>query len=303
MGADFRYRRLGYVALNVTDLDRSTAFLTDVFGLDHVEDGAGGERFFRVGTSHHDVVLAQADKPAFVRSAWELETEDDVDVAFAYFEKIGVSPSWVGDNEIGSLRLERAFRFREPINGVEHEYFSDMTQISAPLQNRLTSFQGGTHFGLCVPDAKAVSDYMCENMGFLVSDYLEGWAVSLMRAFPNPNHHSFAPVGLPTGQLGYHHMAFMVNSIDDIGKLLNRIKKFDVKIQFGIGRHPTSGSIHLYVYDEDFLVWEYTLGMEQFPEIGARKARRMAMSPGNYDLWGAMPDMEYAGRQPMVLTA
>jgi 2,3-dihydroxy-p-cumate/2,3-dihydroxybenzoate 3,4-dioxygenase len=154
-----------------------------------------------------------------------------------------------------------------------------------------------------MPNPKKMADFMTENMGFMVSDYMEGHVAALLRAFPNPNHHSFAPLPSMTGKLEFMHVAFMVNTIDDIGKLFNRARKYDVKIQFGIGRHPTSGSIHLYLYDPDFFVWEYTLGMEQFPEIGARPPRRMSTAPENYDLWGAVPDKEYAGRAPMVLTS
>jgi 2,3-dihydroxy-p-cumate/2,3-dihydroxybenzoate 3,4-dioxygenase len=99
----------------------------------------------------------------------------------------------------------------------------------------------------------------------------------------------------------FHHVAFMVNEIDDIGKYLNRAKKHDVKIQFGIGRHPTSGSIHLYLYDPDYFIWEYTLGMEQFPEVGAREARRMSANQEDRDLWGATPDREHAHKLPGVL--
>ncbi len=79
----------------------------------------------------------------------------------------------------------------------------------------------------------------------------------------------------------------MVESIDDIGKLFNRIEAHGVKRAFGIGRHPTSGSIHLYIFDPDSMVWEYTLGMEQFPEVGARPPRFMSAAPEDYDLWGA----------------
>ena len=64
----------------------------------------------------------------------------------------------------------------------------------------------------------------------------------------------------------------MVQEIDDIGRLFNRIKVHDVKIQFGIGRHPTSGSMHLYVYDPDFFARNYVvvdgLPNKRDPETG-----------------------------------
>lgn len=302
MTVDFRYRRLGYLTLQVSDIEATSAFATDVFGMDANGQGDDGARFFRIGSSHHDIMLVSGDKPAFARSSWELESEEDVDKAFAHYARIGLNPAWVSADEAKSLSLERAFRIVEPMLKSTWEYYSRMSYTTVPRKNLLTNFQGGKHYGMVVPDCKAVTDYMVENMGFLVSDYLEGWGASLLRAFPNPNHHSFAPLGFPAPHAMFHHLAFMVNEIDDIGKLFNRIKRFNVDVQFGIGRHPTSGSIHLYIYDPDNFVWEYTLGMEQFPEHGAREPRRMSSAPENLDLWGAVPDTSRAAKFPGIIT-
>lgn len=298
----FRHRRFGYIVLDVTDLEKSTAFATEVFGLDIAGETAAGGRFFRSGTKHHDVLLRPAKEAAFVRASLELETEDELDKAHAHFSQLGWKPQWVAEDEARELRLERAFRVREPVCGIEWEYYSRISYTTVPLKSQLASFQGGMHFGLMLPNCKAMTDSMVEHMGFAVSDYLEGWPISLLRARPNPNHHTFAPVGHPKGKLGFHHVAFMVNSIDDIGRLFNRVKKMNVKVQFGMGRHPTSGSIHLYIYDPDNMVWEYTLGMEQFPELDPREPRRMMATPDNFDLWGAVPEMDTFMEPVKVLT-
>lgn len=298
MAVDFRYRRLGYLALNVTDIEKSTKFATEVFGMDPAGEGEGGARFFRIGAGHHDIMMTQADKAGFARSSWELESEEDLDKAMAHYQRIGLAPQLIPQDEAAMLGLERAFRIVEPQLNTVWEYYARMSYTSVPRKNSLTKFQGGKHYGVIVPDCKSVTDYMVENMGFLVSDYLEGWKASLLRAYPNPNHHSFAPLQFPAPKAMFHHLAFMVEEIDDIGRLFNRIKRFDVEIQFGIGRHPTSGSIHLYIYDPDFYVWEYTLGMEQFPEEGAREPRRMSSDPANLDLWDAVPDTKHAGKFP-----
>lgn len=303
MAVDFRYRQLGYLALNVTDIERSTAFATDVFGMDRSGEGDGGARFFRIGDRHHDMMLIPSDQASFVRSGWELETEDDVDKAMAHYRDIGLAPQLIAQNEANMLGLERAFRIVDPKLGSTWEYYARMSRTTVPCTNGQTKFQGGKHFGLVVPDCKSLSEFMIENMGFLNSDYLEGWRASLLRAFPNPNHHSFAPLQFPAPRPTFHHVAFMVEEIDDIGKLFNRVKRFDVGIQFGIGRHPTSGSIHLYIYDPDYFVWEYTLGMEQFPEHGAREPRRMSADPANFDLWGAVPETVHAAKFPPVVAA
>jgi 2,3-dihydroxy-p-cumate/2,3-dihydroxybenzoate 3,4-dioxygenase len=298
----FRHRRFGYVVLDVTDIDKSTQFATEVFGLDPAGEGSGGQRFFRCSPKHHDIVLRPAKQAAFVRASLELETEKDVDQAHAHFARLGWSPRWIEARETSELGLERALRVRDPVNRVEWEYYSKISYTSAPLKNRMTDFQGGLHFGLLVPDCKSTVDMMCKDMGFAVSDYLEGWPIALLRAQPNPNHHSFAPVRHPAGKLGFHHVAFIVNTIDDIGRLFNRVKRLGVKVQFGMGRHPTSGSIHLYIYDPDNMVWEYTLGMEQFPELNPREPRRMSASPDNFDLWQAVPEMDTFMNPVTVIT-
>ena len=306
MPVDFRYKEMGYVALNVTDIDRTTAFGTEVMALTLAGDGPSGERFLRCSPNHHDVVLHKADKPGFLRSGWVLETQDDVERAFAHFDKnLELDPKWISDEERAALGLSfaPAFRVREPTTRAQYDYYAKMEYVSAPLEHReIAQIKNLGHFGLVVPNCRATTEYMVANMGFVVSDYLGPYHVTLMRAFPNPNHHSFAPVQSPQGRCAFHHMAFMVTEIDDIGRLLNRTKKFNAGIAFGIGRHPTSGSIHLYVYDPDDMVWEYTLGMEQFPEENPREARNMSTKPENFDLWGAVPDAGFLEKGADVVT-
>jgi 2,3-dihydroxy-p-cumate/2,3-dihydroxybenzoate 3,4-dioxygenase len=300
MGSNFRYKRLGYVALTVTDIEASTRFLTDIFGLDYVEQADDGTRFFRVGSGHHDLMLTPARQASCLRWAWELESPQELEAAFAHYRTLGLDPFWLEATDCQLLSIARAFRVVDPVIGATWEYFIEMTNYCSPLRNRLTSFQGGKHFGICVPDNRAMTDFLCDAAGFLMSDYVGGKQISLVRAWPNPNHHSIGTVETPGKPTRLHHIAFMVNEIDDIGRLFNRCQHSAVDIHFGMGRHPTSGSIHLYIYGPDNFVWEYTLGMEQFPETGARQPRSMSANPEHYDLWGAMPDDSRSDLLPVV---
>ena len=69
MPVPFRYRKLGYVALNVTDIARTTEFATRTFVLENSGTGPSGEQFLSCGPEHHDVVLYQSKEPGFVRGA------------------------------------------------------------------------------------------------------------------------------------------------------------------------------------------------------------------------------------------
>lgn len=297
MPVNFRYRKIGYVALNVTDVARTTEFATRTFVLENTGVGPSGEQFLSCGPEHHDVVLYQGREPGLVRGGWELETPDDVERAFLHFEALGLKPVRLAQEEkdILGLGVWPAFRVREPTVGLCFEYYSKMMIRARERPPCPTNFKGLGHIGVNVPNVREATEFAEANMGFKASDILGNYIGVLMRAFPTPNHHSFAYLPAKDGKKQLNHLAFMVESIDDIGKLFNRIEAHGVKRAFGIGRHPTSGSIHLYIFDPDGMVWEYTLGMEQFPEVGAREPRFMSPAPEDYDVWSAVPKAGFGG--------
>ncbi len=302
MGVNFRYRKIGYVALNVTDVARTTEFATNTFALHNNGTGPSGEQVLAAGPEHHDVVLHKAKEPGFLRSGWELETPADVEKAFTHFETLGLKPVKLAQEEKDILGLGTwpAFRVREPTTGICFEYYAKMLHMARYRPNLMTSFRHLGHFGINVPNVRETTEFAEANMGFMCSDILGNYVGVLMRAFPNPNHHSIGYLPARDGKKQFNHVAFMVESIDDIGKLFNRIEAHGVKRAFGIGRHPTSGSIHLYIFDPDGLVWEYTLGMEQFPEVGYREPRFMSAAPEDYDLWSAVPKPGFGGSGTVV---
>jgi 2,3-dihydroxy-p-cumate/2,3-dihydroxybenzoate 3,4-dioxygenase len=302
MAANFRYRKLGYVALNVTDVERTREFATRTFALEDTGQGPAGEQFLSCGAEHHDLVLYPSKEPGLMRGAWELESPEDVERAIAHYEALGLKPAWLAQEEkdVLGLGVWPAFRVREPTVGLCFEYYSKMMIRARARPGQVTNFKHIGHFGVNVPNVREATEYAIANMGFLASDILGNYLGTLLRVFPNPNHHSFAYLPAKDGKKQLNHVAFMVETIDDIGKLFNRIEAHGVKRAFGIGRHPTSGSIHLYIFDPDSMVWEYTLGMEQFPELGAREARFMSPAPEDYDLWGAVPKPGFGGSGNVV---
>jgi 2,3-dihydroxy-p-cumate/2,3-dihydroxybenzoate 3,4-dioxygenase len=302
MPVPFRYRKLGYVALNVTDIARTTEFATRTFVLENTGTGPSGEQFLSCGPEHHDLVLYQNKEPGFVRGAWELESPEDVERAYAHYEGLGLKPVWLSqeEKEILALGVWPVFRVREPTVGLCFEYYSKMMFRARVRPAPVTNFRHIGHFGVNVPNVREATEYAIANMGAAASDILGNYLGTLLRMFPIPNHHSFAYLPARDGNKQLNHIAFMVESIDDIGKLFNRIEAHGVKRAFGIGRHPTSQSIFLYIFDPDSMVWEYTLGMEQFPEVGAREPRFMSAAPEDYDLWGAVPKPGFGGSGDVV---
>ena len=71
--SDIRFRRLGYVALNVTDLGRSTAFYTGIVGLEAAM-AANGDVLLRCSDRRVDVMLTSAADPGLKRIGWQMES-------------------------------------------------------------------------------------------------------------------------------------------------------------------------------------------------------------------------------------
>jgi 2,3-dihydroxy-p-cumate/2,3-dihydroxybenzoate 3,4-dioxygenase len=290
----YRYRKPGYVALNVTDVSRTADFAYNIVGLERSGEGPNGEQFLRCNSDRHCVVLSKSDAPGFKRAGWELESHNDVELAFGHFSDLGYNPSWLGQEEKAALNLSLSpvFRVRDPYTGGLFEFYSGMDQTIAKFPARLAKIQRLGHFAFSVPDVIEASKHFEANYGFKTSDYVSIFA-ALMRAPPNPNHHSFALAKSQTGKPHFNHVNFMVSDIDDIGQLQYRLQQNQVPIVFGMGRHPTSDSIFLYFLDPDKLTWEYSFGMEQFPENGARAARAMSARPEDFDVWGARPEPDF----------
>jgi 2,3-dihydroxy-p-cumate/2,3-dihydroxybenzoate 3,4-dioxygenase len=286
----FRYKKIGYVALNVSDVEESTEFYNKVVGLQHVEKNEKGVSFFRCSNDHHNVILYPSAEPGIKRVGFQMENDKHLESAFNEFVKNGLNPREVSEAEIKELKQGRTFRIVEPNTGLELEFYSKMMYMIKDFVPRHTKIQRLGHVVLNVIDVESTIKFFEEKLNFIVSDHLgeNAW----LRCFPNPFHHSFALIKNTENKL--HHVNFMVKDIDDIGMARNRILNGEAPIVFGPGRHEPSESIFLYFLDPDRMTLEYSFGMEEFPEQNARDARLLEPNPWTLDRWGGKPDSKFA---------
>src|SRR3954463_11235603 len=119
----FRYKKIGYVALNVTDVQKSTEFYDKVVGLLHVEENEKGLSFFRCSNDHHNVVLYPASESGIKRVGFQMENDQQLEIAYNEFVKDGLEPKEVSDQERKELKQGRTFRIVEPNTGLVLEFY------------------------------------------------------------------------------------------------------------------------------------------------------------------------------------
>ncbi|MDQ1002177.1 2,3-dihydroxy-p-cumate/2,3-dihydroxybenzoate 3,4-dioxygenase [Neobacillus niacini] len=286
-----RYQKLGYVALNVTDIDQSRDFYENIVGLKLVEQSENGPVFFRCSRDHHNLVLYPSSTPGLKRVGLEVEDPEQLEIAYNHFKNVGLDPKFLDKEEQRALRQGKTFRIHDPNTQITFEFYSDITQMATEFQPTHTNIARLGHVVIKVPEFEKCLEFLTEVMNFKVSDYHDE-TLAWMRVFPNPYHHTFAIARGERHQL--HHINFMVSDIDDVGRGRNRLIENEVPITFGPGRHGPSGSIFLYFQDPDNLTVEYSFEMEEFPEEKPRKAKLLERHPKTTDQWGGKPDPKFA---------
>ena len=288
----FRYKKIGYVALNVSDIQQSTEFYENVVGLQFVETNDKGMSFLRCSNDHHNIILYPSETSGVKRVGFQLENDEQLEICYQDLVNKGLNPREVSQKELKELKQNRSFRIIEPNTGLEIEFYSRMLYLIKDFVPKHTKIQRLGHLVLNCVDIEDTVKFFTEKLNFNISDRMgeNTW----LRCFPNPYHHSLALIKSNENKL--HHVNFMVTDIDDIGIARNRFVNSDVPIVFGPGRHEPSTSIFLYYLDPDGMTMEYSFGMEEFPEEKPRDHRQIESRPWTYDRWGGMPTPEYGAR-------
>jgi 2,3-dihydroxy-p-cumate/2,3-dihydroxybenzoate 3,4-dioxygenase len=280
MSERIRYSRLGYAALQVTDVAASAHFYSEIMGLE-LDRQDETTAWLRCSDKPCDLVLEAGDTPGLSRVGFELESLSELRKAFDHVVGVGLAARWEG---------EKSFRFRNPDTGLELDYYADQAPAPKPFEPSVTNIVRLGHVVLNVAHYARAHRFWVEQLGFEISDHVPG-KIAFLRCWPNPLHHSLALLTGPSD--GLNHFNFMVTDIDDIGRAMNRMKAAGVPIVFGPGRHLPSGSIFLYMLDPDGMSTEFSFGMEEFPEAGARLPRELEPKPEVLDTWGSIADPRF----------
>ena len=272
-----RFKKLSRVDLFVSDLARSRAFYEEIVGLEPVHTSEDGIASFRCSDDFVSVRLLAGKAVGLRAAAWELEDDAQFVPLEQALRASGTRYEEIAREECVALRIERGVRAFDPHNRATLEFFTvpspSGSHVFSPTKAKILQLG---HVVFATPKYAETVAYFEKTLNF---------ARGRRRDRGAPLARSDTP--------HFHHLNFMVSDIDDVGRLHTRLKKANVPIVYGPGRHPISTSIFLYFLDPDGMTLEYSFGMETFPEHGPREARVLPRRPEWSDAWGSVPAPEF----------
>ena len=270
---------LHHVALAVPDLESERRFFGGTWGLKEVAEQDGKIYFAAVGSPHPYVIRLRQDAEKKTDLLGFLAaTPADVDAIYAQALALGAKAISAPAAAL-SYGGGYSARFFD-IDGHAVELIAGATQREARQVAPSEAIPVGlSHIVLHSPDVPKLAKFYEEALGFKLSDWV-GQFMIFMRC--NPAHHRIA---IMRGPAALNHIAFGVNTIDDLMLGLSRLTSDGIKLFWGPGRHTAGNNTFSYYNSPNGNAVEYTSDLEDIDEA-TWVPTTYPMSPQIVDRWG-----------------
>lgn len=252
--------QLAHVELLTPTPDQSLRFLTEVMGLD--ENGRDGQSvYLRCWGDffHHSVQLTESKAPGIGYAAWRAEGPEQLARAVSALEATGLGEGW-SEEHVGH---GRAYRYRGP-GGHLHEIFWDVDRYQPspgmrshfPARAQRHALRGVAprqldHVTVTTANPIGDAEWYRDNLGYRFTEYtvLDDGSDVVVFAMVTTNEKSH-DLGLVVDFSGVpgrlHHLAFWVDSVEDVLRAADVLMESGVQIEFGPGRHGMGEQTYLY---------------------------------------------------------
>ncbi len=251
---------IGYLRIQATDLAAWMDFGTGVLGLMEAprEDPAGA-RFLRMDDHPFRFMVEPGDGDLLLATGLEYRTAADWQAACDALQGAGQAVA-LGSAEEAERRCVSAFASVSDPSGNTIELYHGRKLDYVPLNSPVgvkrfitgdasTGDMGFGHAVIPAPETEATIAFYTELIGLAISDDLyppiPGSRVVFMHA-DNPRQHSLALYNQPH-PAGVVHIMVEVDSLDEVGLALDRVKQAELPLLATLGRHVNDNMCSFYV--------------------------------------------------------
>lgn len=264
---------LGYIGVYSKDPASWSHYGTQVLGMmdnSAAWRGAGDNSvYLKMDDRPYRILVEQADENRYAFSGWEVAGPAAFADAIKTLEAHDVSYQKASPELIQARRVQDLIQFADP-QGNRHELYwgpvSDFQQFASPvgIKHFVTGDQGFGHVVLPAPNFDPTLAFYQTVMGFELSDLMKVRFTSdpaepekrLYFMHCNKRHHSLAIMEAPEPN-GCIHVMVEVNSVDEVGRALDRRIKEGVKLTGTLGRHANDHMVSFYMATPSGFMVEY----------------------------------------------
>jgi catechol 2,3-dioxygenase len=274
---------LAHVEVLTPKPDESLRFYTEVLGL--VESGREGRSTYLRGWgewSHHSLQVTESDQPGLGHIGWRTWSPEDLETAVARVDAAGAGQGW----HEGSVGHGRAYRYRAP-GGQVHELFWENERyvpppgMESPFPDRPQRYvpkgiapRQIDHVTVMSTDPVGDAEWYRDTLNSTFTEYTVLDHADIPVFSMVTNNEKSHDLGLILDQSAVpgriHHVAWWVDSREDLLRGADILLNADIALEFGPGRHGMG--------EQDYLYFREPGGM------------RMELNTGGYRLY--VPDWE-----------
>ncbi|MEU2245203.1 VOC family protein [Streptomyces sp. NPDC018338] len=254
-------RALGYLRLETTDLDAWRRYALDVLGMVQATGTTDDTLLLRVDDRAYRIAIQAGESDRLLAAGWEVANAAALAETAAELEAAGVAVKAADDAELAERRVQGLIHLTDPCGNPLEIYWGqaqDHTPLGSPYGNRfVTGDLGLGHVVLPVPDIEAALDFYENLLGFQLRDSMKLPPQAVPTAAeqrdfhwmhflsPNSRHHSLGlyPGALPPGIV---HFMVELETLDDVGRGLDRTKAAGIPIASSLGRHTNDRMVSFY---------------------------------------------------------
>ncbi len=265
-------RALGYVVVQSADVGTWRGYAENVLGM-QAQDATDGALYVKMDERDFRYLIVPGDADRYFASGWELPDAVAFDDAIRALQLAGVEPIRASAQEAALRRVQAMVWCTDP-SGNRHEFFwgvrTDFRRFVSPLgvSGFVTGAMGLGHAVLPAPQFDATDAFLRDVLGFELSDifrvrFTDDPAEPEKRIHflhcKNARHHSLAIMDLavPSGCI---HVMAEVDSMDEVGRALDRMASQGVKLSATLGRHCNDHMISFYMKTPGGFDLEYGYG-------------------------------------------
>jgi 3,4-dihydroxy-9,10-secoandrosta-1,3,5(10)-triene-9,17-dione 4,5-dioxygenase len=251
-------KSLGYIKIQTSDIDRWRTFAFDALGF---AQGSGPEPdalYLRMDERPARIIVVPGDTDQVVHVGWEVRDGMALQRVRDTLERAGVAVKPLSVEEADDRRVEDVIAFTDPTGTPSEVFFGpalDHSPVVTPFGSTfVTGAQGLGHVVLPTMDPAGAFAFYSETLGFLPRGAMRlpappEFGPLRIRFFGvNERHHSMALCPAPHGGApGLVHIMVEVDTLDAVGRALDRVVKEGFSLSSTLGRHTNDKMVSFYV--------------------------------------------------------